>query len=138
MPHSICNCQYCKSHIDQQRYMGVSQVMHSDSLYPRSFRSSVHLMMEIRFGNHENPFVLFRLIQHFQIILHLITQKLGDAYRHPLQQDLVSVSVSIPLIDWGVRKGKYNMARNNLNVVGNDCRWKAMGVYLGYSFGETR
>ncbi len=46
-----------------------------------------------------------------------VADKLGDAYRHPLQQDLVSVSVSIPLIDWGVRKGKYNMARNNLNVV---------------------
>lgn len=34
-----------------------------------------------------------------------------------MQQDLVAVSVSIPLLDWGVRKGKYNMARNNLNVV---------------------
>ena len=40
-----------------------------------------------------------------------------DAYRKPLQQDLVSISVSIPLIDWGVRKGKYNMAKNNLNVI---------------------
>ena len=29
----------------------------------------------------------------------------------------MAVSVSIPLLDWGVRKGKYNMARNNLNVV---------------------
>ncbi|MFR2071509.1 MAG: TolC family protein [Bacteroides nordii] len=40
----------------------------------------------------------------------------GDVYHQPMQQDLVSVSVSIPLVDWGVRKGKYNMARNNLNV----------------------
>ncbi|MDE6683584.1 MAG: TolC family protein, partial [Duncaniella sp.] len=30
--------------------------------------------------------------------------------------DLVSVTLSVPLIDWGVRKGKVNMARNNLNV----------------------
>ena len=37
--------------------------------------------------------------------------------RNLLQQDLVSLTVSIPLVDWGVRKGKYNMARNNLNVV---------------------
>ena len=43
--------------------------------------------------------------------------EMGGAYRHPQQQDMVSVSVSIPLVDWGVRKGKYNMARNNLNVV---------------------
>jgi outer membrane protein TolC len=30
---------------------------------------------------------------------------------------MVSVSLTIPILDWGVRKGKYNMARNNLNVV---------------------
>ena len=45
-----------------------------------------------------------------------VAENFGDAYRKPLQQDLVSVSVSIPLIDWGVRKGKYNMAKNNLNM----------------------
>jgi outer membrane protein TolC len=39
-----------------------------------------------------------------------------DVYRDPLRQDIVSLSVSIPLIDWGVRRGRYNMARNNLNV----------------------
>ena len=40
-----------------------------------------------------------------------VADNFGDAYRKPLQQDLVSVSVSIPLVDWGVRKGKYNMAK---------------------------
>ncbi|MDE6858991.1 MAG: TolC family protein [Duncaniella sp.] len=39
-----------------------------------------------------------------------------DAYHSPLRQDLVSISISVPLIDWGVRKGKVNMAKNNLNV----------------------
>lgn len=46
-----------------------------------------------------------------------VADRLGDVYKKPLQQDLVSISVSVPLVDWGVRKGKYNMARNNLNVV---------------------
>ena len=50
------------------------------------------------------------------------------AYRHPLQQDLVSVSVSIPLVDWGVRKGKYNMAKNNLNVVKIAARQEELSV----------
>lgn len=45
-----------------------------------------------------------------------VADNFADAYRRPLQQDLVSISVSIPLVDWGVRKGKYNMAKNNLNV----------------------
>ena len=34
-----------------------------------------------------------------------------------LRQDLVSLTLSIPLVDWGVRKGRYNMAVNDLNVV---------------------
>ncbi|MDR0989302.1 MAG: TolC family protein [Prevotellaceae bacterium] len=46
-----------------------------------------------------------------------VAGSLGGAYRHPIQQDMVALSLSIPLVDWGVRKGRYNMARNNLNVV---------------------
>jgi outer membrane protein TolC len=41
---------------------------------------------------------------------------LRDAYKNPDRRDFAQVSLSIPLIDWGVRKGKYNMAKNNLNV----------------------
>lgn len=41
----------------------------------------------------------------------------SDAYSHPLQQDIVAVSMKIPLVDWGVNKGKVNMAKNNLNTV---------------------
>lgn len=49
-------------------------------------------------------------------------------YQKPLRQDLVSVSVSIPLVDWGVRKGKYNMAKNNLNVVKIAARKEILSV----------
>lgn len=42
---------------------------------------------------------------------------LKDAYIDPLRQDAFRVSVSVPLVDWGIRKGKVNMAKNNLNVV---------------------
>ncbi|MDR2916472.1 MAG: TolC family protein [Tannerella sp.] len=45
-----------------------------------------------------------------------VAGSLSGVYRDPLRQDIVSLSVSIPLIDWGVRKGRYNMAKNNLNV----------------------
>lgn len=40
----------------------------------------------------------------------------ADAYKKPLQQDVVSVGLTVPIIDWGVRKGRANMAINNLNV----------------------
>lgn len=45
-----------------------------------------------------------------------VADNLGAAYKNLLQQDLVALTVSIPLVDWGVRKGKYNMAKNDLNV----------------------
>lgn len=57
-----------------------------------------------------------------------VSDNFSGAYHHPLQQDLVSLSVSIPILDWGVRKGKYNMARNNLNVVKIAARQKELSV----------
>jgi outer membrane protein TolC len=51
-----------------------------------------------------------------------------DAYSNPLPQDVVSVSVSIPLVDWGVRKGKYNVARNTLNVTQISARQEELSL----------
>jgi outer membrane protein TolC len=45
-----------------------------------------------------------------------VSPNFTDAYRNPTQQDVFSIGFSIPIIDWGVRKGKANMALNNLNV----------------------
>jgi len=45
-----------------------------------------------------------------------VAESFRDAYRNPLQQDIVSLTLSIPLVDWGVRKGQYNMAKSNLNI----------------------
>lgn len=45
-----------------------------------------------------------------------VADKFADAYKSLLRQDLVSINISVPLIDWGVRKGKVNMAKNNLDV----------------------
>jgi outer membrane protein TolC len=45
-----------------------------------------------------------------------VADNFSGAYKKPLQQDIISVGITIPLIDWGVRKGKVNMAKNNLNV----------------------
>ncbi len=57
-----------------------------------------------------------------------VSDKLKEAYRNPLQQDLISVSVSIPLIDWGVARGKYNMARNELNVVRSEAKQEELSL----------
>lgn len=57
-----------------------------------------------------------------------VADKMKEAYRNPLQQDVVSVSVSIPLVDWGVRKGKHNIAKNNLNVTQISARQEELSV----------
>ena len=59
---------------------------------------------------------MFNLSLNASVGFNQVARTFGEAYKHPLQQDLVSLSLSIPLVDWGVRKGKYNIARNNLNV----------------------
>ncbi|WP_071145807.1 TolC family protein [Bacteroides ihuae] len=51
-----------------------------------------------------------------------VANNFSDAYHRPMQQELVSVSFSIPLLDWGVSKGKRNMAQNNLEVVKTSSR----------------
>lgn len=65
---------------------------------------------------------------HASIGFNKAAKKFKNAYRNPLQQDIVSVSVSIPLIDWGVRKGKYNVAKNNLNVTEISSRQKELSI----------
>ncbi|GAB6121419.1 TolC family protein [Dysgonomonas termitidis] len=46
-----------------------------------------------------------------------VADNFGGAYRKPLQQDIITVSLTIPILDWGVKKGKINMAKSNLGVV---------------------
>lgn len=41
---------------------------------------------------------------------------LEDAYRDPMDQQKVKISVDIPILDWGKRKGKYQMALSNREV----------------------
>ncbi len=60
--------------------------------------------------------------------LNQVSEKFNQAYKRPMQQEMVSLSVSIPLVDWGVRKGKYNMARNNLNVVKTSARQTEISI----------
>ncbi len=45
-----------------------------------------------------------------------VSDNLAETYKNPLQQDVVSIGLTVPIVDWGVRKGRANMARNNLNV----------------------
>lgn len=52
----------------------------------------------------------------------------NDVYHKPMRQELVAVNVTIPIVDWGVRKGKHNMARNNLNVVKTSAKQSEISI----------
>ncbi|MBR4215641.1 MAG: TolC family protein [Bacteroidales bacterium] len=43
-------------------------------------------------------------------------EKFEDVYNDPMRRDVVSVSLAIPIVDWGVRKGQRNQAENSLNI----------------------
>ncbi|MDR1369154.1 MAG: TolC family protein [Dysgonamonadaceae bacterium] len=57
-----------------------------------------------------------------------VADNFSGVYQNPLQQDVISVGLKIPLLDWGVRKGKANMAKNNLNVTKLSVRQKELGL----------
>jgi len=42
---------------------------------------------------------------------------LVSAYKNPVDQEIVSVGLSIPLIDWGLSKGRYKLAERNREVI---------------------
>lgn len=43
--------------------------------------------------------------------------RLGDSYRNPLDQQYVSLSVALPILDWGRGKGQVRVARSNRDLV---------------------
>jgi outer membrane protein TolC len=42
--------------------------------------------------------------------------RFADAYRDPSRQEIASISLTVPLIDWGIRRGRANMAKNSLKA----------------------
>lgn len=54
------------------------------------------------------------------------SDEIKNAYNEPMRKDVVSVSIVIPLLDWGVGKGQRNNARNNLDVAKIDAEQKIM------------
>ncbi len=58
-----------------------------------------------------------------------VAGNIKEAYRNLQQQELVMVSVAIPLVDWGVRKGRYNVAKNNLLVTETSSKQQELTLF---------
>ena len=48
--------------------------------------------------------------------LNQVAPRFAEAYRHPLSQDMASVTLSIPIKDWGKRKNTWLAARSNVQA----------------------
>lgn len=59
----------------------------------------------------------FNMSLNASVGFNQVSDQFKEVWKDLRQQDMVALSISIPIIDWGVRKGKYNMAKNNLSVV---------------------
>ena len=46
-----------------------------------------------------------------------VANTFSGAYTRPLQQNMASVSLTIPILDWGVGKGKIAVADENLHII---------------------
>jgi outer membrane protein TolC len=59
---------------------------------------------------------MFNASVYASIGFNQVGSSFSNAYNDPTRQDIISLTLSIPLVDWGVRKGRFNMAKNTLNV----------------------
>jgi len=44
---------------------------------------------------------------------------LGNAYKSPMDAESVSLTLNIPIVDWGVARGKINIAESQRDIVKN-------------------
>ena len=56
----------------------------------------------------------FKADLYMQVGLTQTAERFTDAYRNPMDQQLVSLGIRIPLLDWGVGKGRVEVAKSNL------------------------
>lgn len=60
--------------------------------------------------------------QHFNASINAsvgfnqVSDKFSTSYRNPLRQDILSLGLTVPILDWGVNKGKVNIAKRNLEA----------------------
>ena len=54
---------------------------------------------------------------YIQFGLSQTARNLHDSYRSPLDQQYVSIGVTLPILDWGRGKGRVRIAESNVNLV---------------------
>ena len=66
-----------------------------------------HAKMDGRFD--ADIFAMFGLTQ--------TSDNLPDSYKNPLDQEIVTIGMSVPILDWGKARGKIKLAESNMDLV---------------------
>ena len=56
--------------------MAVTNIVDSDALYPGRLAAPIHLMVQIMLADGENAVIGFCAIEHFDVVLHLLREKI--------------------------------------------------------------
>lgn len=59
----------------------------------------------------------FKADLYMQVGLSQTARNFADVYKSPLDQQLVSLGIRIPILDWGVGRGRVQVAKSNLERV---------------------
>lgn len=91
-------------------------LMYARQNNPRYLESAQQLLLSEQQLDKTKKESMFNASLTASVGFNQVAATFRDVYRNPLQQDIVGLTLSVPLVDWGVRKGRYNMAKNNLNI----------------------
>lgn len=91
-------------------------LMHAQKNNPKYLEHKQHLLESQQTLDRTRRESLFSAGLSASVGFNQIAPTFQDVYRNPLRQDILALTLTIPIVDWGVRKGRYNMAKNNLNI----------------------
>ena len=127
------NCLNAQIEVDDyiqslRSYLGISEninlVVIPDDSIPH-FTVDVNEAMQLAFQNNPD-------ISAFdaQFGLTQSNEKLKESYRDPMDQQLVTLGIRIPILDWGVGKGRVKVAKSNRDKVYTELEQERMDFEL--------
>jgi len=103
-------------HVSQMYISPIKAVEHAQENNPDYIAYTQELLAAKRDVEQTKRNSVFNANISASVGFNQVADNFSDAYRSPMRQDIIRVGLTIPILDWGVRKGKVNMAQNNLNV----------------------
>lgn len=105
MPHTLCNSQGGKAHVDQQTDVAMPQIVYANAFYPSLLTATVHFSVEIAFADGKHPAVRLHTVELLEVVLQLVTKELGHL-DHPVAlgcfgrgNDILLVKPLVRLVD---------------------------------------